>query len=50
MNELAFMHPCHFEDDNIYSYKLPEIVRKMNRVIMIMFKGVHPVDALRQLG
>jgi len=50
MNELAFMYAYHFENDNIYSYKLPEVIRKMNRVIMNMFKGVYPVEALRQLG
>jgi len=49
MNELAFMYTCHFEEDSIHSYRLPEIVRSMNRVIMNMVKGCS-VDAFRALG
>jgi hypothetical protein len=49
MNELAFMYICHFEKDSIHSYRLPEIVRSMNRVIMNMIKGCS-VDAFRALG
>jgi len=48
MNELAFMYTCHFEEDNLNSYKLPEIIKSMNRVIMGMVKG-YSVDAFRAL-
>jgi 1,4-dihydroxy-2-naphthoyl-CoA synthase len=49
MNELAFMYACHFEEDNLNSSKLPEIIKSMNRVIMGMVNG-YSVDAFRALG
>ena len=49
MNELAFMYIGHFKEDSIHSYRLPEIIKRMNRVIMNMVKG-YSVDAFRALG
>ena len=49
MNELAFMYTCHFKDDSIHGYRLPEIIKSMNRVIMSRVKG-YSVDAFGALG
>lgn len=34
LNELAFMYVCHLEDEGVHSSRLPEIIKKMNRVVM----------------
>ena len=36
LNELAFMYVCHLEDEGVHSSRLPEIIKKMNRVVMGM--------------
>ena len=36
LNELAFMYTCHLEDEGVHTSRLPEIIKKMNRVVMGM--------------
>ncbi len=36
LNELAFMYFCYLEDEGVHSPRLPEIIKKMNRVVMGM--------------
>lgn len=39
LNELAFMYSCHLEDEGVHSPRLPEIIKKMNRVVMGMISS-----------
>lgn len=39
LNELAFFYLCHLEDEGIHSPRLPEIIKKMNRVVMGMISS-----------
>lgn len=34
LNELAFFYLCHLEDEGVHSPRLPEIIKKMNRIVM----------------
>ena len=48
LNELAFMYVCHLEDEGVHSPRLPEIIKKMNRVVMGMIDtyAIHEVHDL----
>jgi hypothetical protein len=48
LNELAFMYGYHLEDEGVHSPRLPEIIKKMNRVVMGMIDtyAIHEVHDL----
>ncbi len=48
LNELAFMYACHLENEGVHSPRLPEIIKKMNRVVMGMIDtyAIHEVHDL----
>lgn len=48
LNELAFMYVCHLEDEGVHSPRLPEIIKRMNRVVMGMItsSSTHEVHDL----
>lgn len=48
LNELAFFYLCHLEDEGVHSPRLPEIIKKMNRVVMGMIDtyAIHEVHDL----
>ncbi|OAI18310.1 hypothetical protein A1507_09705 [Methylomonas koyamae] len=39
LNELAFFYLCHLDEEGVHSPKLPEIIKKMNRVVMGMISS-----------
>lgn len=48
LNELAFFYLCHLEDEGVHSPRLPDIIKKMNRVVMGMIDtyAIHEVHDL----
>lgn len=36
LNELAFFYQCHLEEESVHSPRLPEMIKKMNRLVMGM--------------
>lgn len=48
LNELAFMYSCHLEEVGVHSCRLPEIIKKMNRIVMSMI-DTYPIHKLHDL-
>jgi Domain of unknown function (DUF6933) len=50
MNELSFMYKYHIESEGgIHSYKVPEIIKYMNRHLFSVIDISHPIDVLQDL-